>query len=301
MLTQSLRSSVALARTPFTAPIREFHQLRLSKSEKKAKNVEKKKKNIAFQNAVESKKEMVDPVLGKPNNAFINRLRLEIGEPNILSKGYDLVNVDKLLYGAKEVVLQNAKEKGDGTSLPEELAKREQQEIEKRDILLRILTLRNADNVEKQKKLRELTLKEFQRFEGDTGSPEVQAAIMTVEIFNLMDHIKKNPQDLLHIRKARMLTQQRQRILRYLKRSDPQKYFYTIEKLGLTDETVHMEFNMDRKYMDEFQIWPGRQLVKINKKENEEMKKKRRLEKQALKKALASKAAEAEAEASASA
>lgn len=101
-----------------------------------------------------------------------------------------------------------------------------------------------------------------------------------------MEHIKQNPQDLLHIRKVRMLTQKRQRILRYLKRDQPQRYFWTIEKLGLTDENVHMEFNMDRKYMDQFEIWPGRQLVKLNKKENEELKRKRRMERHALKKLL---------------
>lgn len=272
--------------------MRSFHMTStnyLSKSEKKAKSIEKKKKNIAFQNSVENKKEKVDPVLGKPDNAFIQRLKLEIGEPNILVKGYNLTDVDKLLFGAKELRLQKNRE-NDPANVTSEITEKE--EMEKRDILLRILTLRNADNDEKQKKLRELAINDFQRFEGDTGSSEVQSAVLTIEIYNLMDHIKKNPQDLLHIRKVRMLTQKRQRLLRYLKRDNAQRYFWTIEKLGLTDENVHMEFNMDRKYMDEFEIWPGRQLVKINKKENEEMKKKRRMEKQALRRALAAKTLE---------
>lgn len=277
----------------FQSSIRAFHatsRTNLSKAEKKFKNIEKKKKNIALKNSVESRKEKVDPVLGKPKNAFIERLKLEINDSNILTKGYNLNNVDKLLFGAKEVRLQKLKlnNQNDIDSLA--LERIESQEKEKRDILLRILTLRNSDNKEKQKKLTELAINDFKRFDADTGSSEVQAAVMTIEIYNLMDHIKQNPQDLLHIRKVRMLTQKRQRILRYLKRDNPQRYFWTIEKLGLTDENVHMEFNMDRKYMDEFEIWPGRQLVKLNKRENEEMKKKRRLEKQALRRLLQSKA-----------
>lgn len=276
---------------------RSFHATsrnNLSKAEKKLKSIEKKKKNIAFKNGVESKKEKVDPVLGKPDNAFIQRLKTEIGEPNILIKGYNLSDVDKLLFGAKEIRLQKIKEQDPSSNISLEFEKIiENEEKEKRDILLRILTLRNADNKEKQSKLTILAMKEFERFEGDTGSSEVQAAVLTIEIYNLMDHIKKNPQDLLHIRKVRMLTQKRQRILRYLKRDNAQRYFWTIEKLGLTDENVHMEFNMDKKYMDEFEIWPGRQLVKVNKKENEDKKKKRRMEKQALRRALHEKSLEA--------
>lgn len=293
MLSNSITKSVSsVFSTGAKLSVRSFHMTStnyLSKSEKKAKSIEKKKKNIAFQNSVENKKEKVDPVLGKPDNAFIQRLKLEIGEPNILVKGYNLTDVDKLLFGAKELRLQKNRE-NDPANVTSEITEKE--EMEKRDILLRILTLRNADNDEKQKKLRELAINDFQRFEGDTGSSEVQSAVLTIEIYNLMDHIKKNPQDLLHIRKVRMLTQKRQRLLRYLKRDNAQRYFWTIEKLGLTDENVHMEFNMDRKYMDEFEIWPGRQLVKINKKENEEMKKKRRMEKQALRRALAAKTLE---------
>lgn len=287
MFANNIKKSVTLS----NSIVREFHvtsRTNLSKAEKKLKSIEKKKKNIAFKNAVESKKEKVDPVLGKPDNAFIQRLREEITEPNILVKGYDLSDVDKLLYGAKELKLQKIKDQKTFNENVLEIV--ENEEREKRDILLRILTLRNADNTEKQKKLTTLAMQEFQRFEADTGSPEVQSAILTIEIYNLMDHIKKNPQDLLHIRKVRMLTQKRQRLLRYLKRDNAQRYFWTIEKLGLTDENVHMEFNMDRKYMDEFEIWPGRQLVKVNKKENEEMKKKRRMEKQAIRKALSERA-----------
>lgn len=289
-------SQAVTARSARIASVRAFHstsRINASKAEKKLNSIEKKKKNISFKNSLESKKEKVDPVLGKPNNAFIERLKIEISQPNVLAKGYDLNNVDKLFFGAKEIRLQKIK---DQNLLSVASETTEIEENEKREIVMRILNLRNADNVERQKRLTCLTITEFQRFEGDTGSSEVQAACATIEIFNLMEHIKKNPQDLLHIRKVRMLTQKRQRILRFLKKDQPQRYFWTIEKLGLTDENVHMEFNMDRKYMDEFEIWPGRQLVKLNKKENEEIKRKRRMERHAIKK-LMSQSASTETEA----
>ncbi|GME82758.1 unnamed protein product [[Candida] boidinii] len=83
-----------------------------------------------------------------------------------------------------------------------------------------------------------------------------------------------------------MTVQKRQKLLRYLKRDNPQRYFWAIEKLGLTDENVHQEFNMDKKYLEEFQVWPGRKLVKISKKESESRKKERRSQKQALRRAI---------------
>lgn len=83
-----------------------------------------------------------------------------------------------------------------------------------------------------------------------------------------------------------MLTQKRQKILRYLKRDDPKRYFWCIEKLGLTDDNVFMEFNFDKKYSEEFNVWPGRRLVKVTKQANEERRKQRRAAKIALRKAI---------------
>lgn len=267
---------------------RGFHSfapsLAVSKSQKKLDSIEKKKQNLARQAAQNAQKERVDPVLGRPGNAFIHRIRMEIEEPSVLSKGYQYHEVEKLLYGAKEarlLKLESTIGKDD-----EAIEKVKKEEGEKKEIVMRILSMRNASNDEKEKKLVEFAVKEFQRFDGDTGSPEVQAATMTIEIYNLMRHIKEHPQDLLHIRRVRMLTQKRQKILRYLKRNNPQRYFWCIEKLGLTDENVFMEFNFDRKYAEEFNVWPGRRMVKITKQQNEERRKQRRNAKIALRKAM---------------
>lgn len=63
-----------------------------------------------------------------------------------------------------------------------------------------------------------------------------------------------------------MLVQQRQSILRYLKRDNPERYYWTIQKLGLSDEAVTQEFNMDRRYMQDFKFFGDKILVKDSKK-----------------------------------
>ncbi|GMM31694.1 mitochondrial 37S ribosomal protein [Martiniozyma asiatica (nom. inval.)] len=255
---------------------------------RKFRAAQKKKQNIAKQQAVSEAKEQVDPVLGRPNTPFFHRLQLELQEPNQLSHGYKIEQVDTLLFGAKKAALNNlekSKLEGNENVYKAQVAQLTKDEALKREAILRILAMRNADNEQMQKKLTELAVQEFQRFDGDTGSSEAQAAAITVRIQNLMTHVKANPQDLAHQRRVRMLTQKRQRLLRYLKRDNPQRYFWAIEKLGLTDENVHMEFNFDKKYMDEFQVWPGRKMAKVTKKEAELELKARRAVKKAQKSA----------------
>lgn len=256
----------------------------LSKSRKKLLSIEKKKHNKASQAAKEAQMEKVDPVLGRPNNPFIHRLRMEVEEPSVLSNGYDFYEVEKLLYGAKDARLLKTETKFGKDN--EMMKKVESEEVEKREIVMRILSMKNAPNPEKEKKMTEMAVKEFQRFDGDTGSSEVQAAVMTIQIYNMMNHVKQHPQDVFIVRRVRMLTQKRQKILRYLKRDDPKRYFWCIEKLGLTDHNVFMEFNFDKKYSEEFNVWPGRRLVKITKQANEERRKQRRAAKIALRRAV---------------
>ena len=65
-------------------------------------------------------------------------------------------------------------------------------------------------------------IKEYGRSEGDTGSPEVQIAILTARINELTDHFKANPKD--HHSRG---------LLAYLKKVDIERYRALIEKLGL--------------------------------------------------------------------
>ena len=74
---------------------------------------------------------------------------------------------------------------------------------------------------------------EYRRHEGDTGSPEVQVALLTARIEDLTGHFKEHKKD-FHSRTGLLkLVGRRRNILNYLKKTDVQRYRALIEKLGL--------------------------------------------------------------------
>lgn len=73
----------------------------------------------------------------------------------------------------------------------------------------------------------------FARKEGDTGSPEVQIAILTARIVYLTDHFKTHAKDHHSRRGLLKLVGQRRRLLDYLKRKDVSRYKTVIEQLGI--------------------------------------------------------------------
>ena len=76
-------------------------------------------------------------------------------------------------------------------------------------------------------------IKEFGRNEGDTGSPEVQIALLTERIAHLTDHLKSHQKDHHSRRGLLMLVGQRRGLLQYLKEKDINRYRSLIERLGL--------------------------------------------------------------------
>jgi small subunit ribosomal protein S15 len=69
--------------------------------------------------------------------------------------------------------------------------------------------------------------------EGDTGSPEVQVAILTERITNLTEHMKAHKQDFHSRRGLLMLVGQRRRLLDYLKGKSDKRYSTLIERLSI--------------------------------------------------------------------
>jgi len=74
---------------------------------------------------------------------------------------------------------------------------------------------------------------EFATKQGDTGSPEVQVAILSERIKNLTEHFKDHNKDHHSRRGLLKLVSQRRRLLDYLKRKDEQRYEKLIDRLGL--------------------------------------------------------------------
>ena len=85
-----------------------------------------------------------------------------------------------------------------------------------------------ATQEEKRKKM-----EEFARGPGDTGSSEVQVALLSERINHLTEHMKENKKDHHSRRSLIMLVSKRQRHLNYLKRTRPGVYRKLVEKLGL--------------------------------------------------------------------
>ena len=76
-------------------------------------------------------------------------------------------------------------------------------------------------------------MKEYARFEGDTGSPEVQIAVLSARIAELTEHLKEHPKDNHSRRGMFKMVGQRRGLLSYLKSKDIERYRALIEKLGL--------------------------------------------------------------------
>ena len=76
-------------------------------------------------------------------------------------------------------------------------------------------------------------IKEFGRFEGDTGSPEVQIALLTARINELNDHLKMHKKDHHSRRGLLKMGGQRRNLLNYLMKTDIERYRSIIARLGL--------------------------------------------------------------------
>lgn len=76
-------------------------------------------------------------------------------------------------------------------------------------------------------------MKEYATHEGDTGSPEVQVAVLTRRISDLTEHLKEHKQDHHTRRGLMLLVGRRRRLLSYLQRKDIERYRTLIKRLGI--------------------------------------------------------------------
>ena len=85
--------------------------------------------------------------------------------------------------------------------------------------------------ISKEKK--QAIMAEYARTEGDTGSPEVQVAVLTARINELTEHFKSNPKDHHSRRGLLILVGQRRGLLNYLTKIDIERYRSLVARLGL--------------------------------------------------------------------
>lgn len=83
------------------------------------------------------------------------------------------------------------------------------------------------------KETKQELMREYGRHEGDTGSPEVQIAILTKRITHLTDHLRIHKHDESSRRGLLKLVGRRRRLLAYVRRNDYQRYLALTEQLGI--------------------------------------------------------------------
>ncbi len=76
-------------------------------------------------------------------------------------------------------------------------------------------------------------VKDYSRHEGDTGSPEIQVALLTERINHLTDHLKVHKKDFTSRHGLLMMVGQRRRLLKYLEDADKSRYDSLISRLGI--------------------------------------------------------------------
>jgi small subunit ribosomal protein S15 len=83
------------------------------------------------------------------------------------------------------------------------------------------------------KETKSKVMEEFARHDGDTGSPEVQVALLTRRITQLTDHLRVNTHDESSRRGLLKLVGHRRRLLAYIRRNDFQRYMALTDRLGI--------------------------------------------------------------------
>jgi len=80
---------------------------------------------------------------------------------------------------------------------------------------------------------KEVTIQDHRTHESDTGSPEVQVAVLTKRIVHLTDHMREHKHDFHSRRGLLQMVGKRRRLLKYLQKKDVERYRALIAKLGL--------------------------------------------------------------------
>ncbi|BGP45330.1 hypothetical protein JCM10450v2_001148 [Rhodotorula kratochvilovae] len=114
-------------------------------------------------------------------------------------------------------------------------------EDRKRDALMRIVDLRNADSKGIEVENTRRIVATFGRTPGDTASPEVQAAILTMRIRSLSAHLISSPRDVQNRQALRLLISRRAKVLKYLRAVSVPRYEECLESIGIEPRAVEGE------------------------------------------------------------
>ena len=111
----------------------------------------------------------------------------------------------------------------------------------------RCLDLANASKSENVQHTLDQVVREFQRFEGDTGSSEVQVAVLTVKINNLMDHMREHQKDYHTRHGLDKMVSKRRKLLKHLRKNNFDAYKRVLHRFGLRDIIRQLQDNKIRQ------------------------------------------------------
>ncbi|GJJ07743.1 hypothetical protein Clacol_001948 [Clathrus columnatus] len=128
-------------------------------------------------------------------------------------------------------------------SVHQSLNKAQWEELPSVHMLARITDLRNANARGIAFENRRRCVEAFSSPDkpNDTGRPEVQAALLTMKIRNLHEHLQRCKKDVANRRAIRHLVHARAKILKYLKRLDRERFVVALEKLGIEESAIEGE------------------------------------------------------------
>lgn len=183
----------------------------------------------------------------REEDAELDAAVAEFGGPRRLNFGLGVQDRRLLFQSLPRVMTSDRAMDATGTAdaLAEGLQELEKEQLQSADTLSRILDLRNASGRGIQVENTRRIIAHFARPTPsgglDTGSPEVQAALLTYRIRNLYEHLGSQRHDNSNRRSMRRLVHQRAKLLRYLKSKDPLRYQAFLPRIGVEARGVEGE------------------------------------------------------------
>lgn len=188
-------------------------------------------------------------------NIIAARKARQMGAPERLNFGLDAKDQQLLFQGLPQVMVKDrildswnlgalirgTANQADVAAFEAEYAKVQSEEASNKEALARILDLRNASGKGIQVENIRRIIDHFGGPNRDTGSPEVQAAVLTYRIRNLHEHLQTNRHDNSNRRSMSLLIHQRAKILKYLKSKSPRRYHAILPRIGIEARAVEGE------------------------------------------------------------
>ncbi|CAO3607327.1 unnamed protein product [Cunninghamella echinulata] len=225
-----------------TVARQEFHVSAVSFAKKHPKQI--KKENVAkrAQRLAEFERTKPSPIVSK-NTSFFSTLQTPAGVYNGQKALYQhFLNTEDQQF-LFEQTPKNIVEKNHLVAVGgvEDALKSEKHKVE---ALQKMISLQNGNAKAVQLWNIHQAIDWFKQKEGDTGSPEVQAAILTVRIHNLYSHLQHHKKDKHNYRQLRLMVHQRAKLLKYLKSKDATRYHACLDGLGLEPRAVEGEITL---------------------------------------------------------